>query len=279
MSDPVAYAFVGPDGCRWTGDEWGAIGFDLELLLAGPGVLLPRLQRRADEPHPPRDDDSVAAGVLLDPARKVLLTFAWEAAAVDPRTRAAVFELLAEAWPGWRIEWSYDGQTGLRRHAGLDPDDDRGLAVPALPCPALGPGEKRAEDDPYVTVVTVGTEGCHLLAAVSDHPAAEGPALLDRLAAAPGHGRRHGCAEAGLHVDPERRRVGWWLTGAEALAHRVPGRWPGWTVEFWEDDWTRHERVSAGRFAQPPADRAAARAAVREAVRRQRAAPRPDTLR
>ncbi|MFA7765542.1 hypothetical protein [Streptomyces sp. NRRL S-448] len=48
-----------------------------------------------------------------------------------------------------------------------------------------------------------------------------GPALLDRLSAAPGHAAHAGRAEAGVHVDPGARRVGWWLTGIVPHAGRT----------------------------------------------------------
>ncbi|MGW3040194.1 hypothetical protein ACWC9T_09130 [Kitasatospora sp. NPDC001159] len=46
----------------------------------------------------------------------------------------------------------------------------------------------------------------------------------------------------------------------------MPERWPGWTVEFWQDRWEEHIGAAAGRFQPPPVDRARALAEVRAAV-------------
>lgn len=84
---------------------------------------------------------------------------------------------------------------------------------------------------------------------------------------------------AGLHVDPARRRVGWWLLGAQAGAYEMASRWPGWTVEFWQDRWREQTRVAGDRFAPPPVDRLQALVDVRDEARehwagRRGAAPR-----
>lgn len=154
----------------------------------------------------------------------------------------------------------------LRAHLGLAPEEAASAAV--SPGPALEPGDEEFDDpDPLVAVVTIGPERCapgQDLADIEDHPVEEGPALLDRLRGAPDHGSHRLRADAGIHVDPERRRVGWWLNTARAHARTLAARRPGWTVEFWEDRWAEHQRACGGRFAPPAPDHAAALAGVRE---------------
>ncbi|MFI6449326.1 hypothetical protein [Kitasatospora sp. NPDC050543] len=98
-------------------------------------------------------------------------------------------------------------------------------------------------------------------------PVAEGPALLDRLDGAHNHGTCRLSVSSGIHVDPVRRRVGWWLLGRHAEAYEMAARWPGWEVEFWQDRSDEHVRASGGRFAPPPIDRGGALDRVREGAR------------
>ncbi|MFJ3907947.1 hypothetical protein [Streptomyces vinaceus] len=272
MANRAVFVLCGPGGHTRHRSSYGAVGLDLDLL-AGPDTVLPFLAGhvREDDWYP---DDMVEAGVLADREHRLLLVFAWEGPIASPRTRAATLELLRRAWPGWEVRWLYDGQSGLRAHLGL-PAQEAESAV--YPCPVLDvDDEELDEPDPLVAVVTVGGDRCHVLAAVEDHPVEEGPALLDRLRGAPDHGSHRLYADGGVHVDPRRRRVGWWLTAARAHARDVAARRPGWTVEFWEDRWTEHVRAAGGRFAPPVPDRAAALADVRGEALERWSGPRAD---
>ncbi|MEV6550968.1 hypothetical protein AB0M57_19990 [Streptomyces sp. NPDC051597] len=247
--------------------RFGAAGLDLDLL-AGPDVVLPFLRAHDPARHGWLDDVRCEGAVLVDPHRRVLLVFVRDGPTTCMRHRAAALELLRHSWPGWQVRWTFDGPAELRAYLGLDPDAvrDPGREVRAGAPLAPGDGEL-AEDDPLATVVTVGTGRCHLLAAAGDHPVAEGPALLDRLAAAPDHGRCEFAVLSGLHVDPARRLVGWWLLAAQAGAYQMEARWPGWTVEFWQDRWQEQARAADGRFAPPPVERRQALVDVRDEAR------------
>ncbi|GHI87253.1 hypothetical protein [Streptomyces xanthophaeus] len=279
MGNRAAFVLTGPGGHTLHRSSYGAVALDLDLL-GGPQAVLPFLRSHAPDAswYP---DDMVEAGVLADPDRRLLLLFAWEGPAASHRTRAAALELLRRAWPGWEVRWLYDGQSAMRTHLGLAPQEEPPFAV--HPGPALEPGDEELDDpDPLVAVVTVGPGPgsgpgrCHVLADIAAHPVEEGPALLDRLRDAPDHGSHRLRADAGIHVDPERRRVGWWLNTALAHSRTPAALWPGWTVEFWEDRWSEHVRASGGRFAPPAPDRAAALAEVRDEALARWAGPRGD---
>ncbi|MFE3502549.1 hypothetical protein ACFXPX_19520 [Kitasatospora sp. NPDC059146] len=258
-----------------------AVGIDLDLL-DGPAAVLAML------PELHQDgwwlDDTVAqGGVLLDLGRKVLLFFAREGPSTELRHRAAIFELIRVAWPGWEVRWLYDGAAELRAYVGLDPEYVRCRDADLTLAPFLAPeAEDLAWPDPGGVVVTVGSGGCHVASEAFDHPVREGESLLDRLADAPEHGACRLHVNSGIHLDPERRRLGWWSLSSTPEAYRVPELWPGWTVEFWKDDWERHRRACT-RFYPAPFDTGAeARAAVlaeageRRATRaRHRAQPTP----
>ncbi|MFD9487469.1 hypothetical protein ACFWBX_26580 [Streptomyces sp. NPDC059991] len=283
MADWATFAVVPEDGDHERYElyesRFGAVGLDLDLL-AGPEVVLPFLRAHDRARHGWRDDTRCEGAVLVDPHRRVLLAFASDGPTTCMRHRAAALDLLRHAWPGWQLRWTYDGPAELRAYLGLDPGAVRDPRGEVYAGAALAPGdEELAEDDPLATVVTVGAGRCHLVAATADHPVAEGPALLERLDSAPEHGRCELAVLSGLHVDPARRRVGWWLLGAQAGAYEMASRWPGWTVEFWQDRWQEQTRAAGDRFAPPPADRLQALVDVRDEARehwagRRGAAPR-----
>ncbi|MFJ3926147.1 hypothetical protein [Streptomyces sp. NPDC090022] len=253
--------------------RWGAVGLDLDLL-AGPAETLSVIQR-LEAVDRWLDDVYCQGAALIDLGRKVLLLFAWEGPSTVMRYRAATLELLREAWPGWDLRWAYDGPAELRTYLGLDPEyvRDRGRGT------SLGPllepeDEELADPEPMAAVVTVGSDRCYVVANIADHPIREGAALLDRLSGGPEHGTCRVSADAGIHIDASRRRVGWWVLGASAEAYEMPKRWPGWTVEFWQDSWQEHVRLAPGRFQPPPVDRERALTEVRTAARRHRATSR-----
>ncbi|MFD0404403.1 hypothetical protein [Kitasatospora sp. NPDC127116] len=249
--------------------RFGAVGIDLDLL-AGPTEALSMVQRlRVDDWW--LDDVHCQGAALIDLGRRVLLVFAWEGPSAVMRHRAAALELLREAWAGWDVRWSYDGPAELRSYLGLDPElvRDRGHGVLAGELLEPDP-EDLADPEPMVAVVTVGSDRCYVVANVADHPIREGISLLDRLDGGPEQAVCRMPAEGGVHVDPVRRRVGWWVLGASAEAYEMPQRWPGWTVEFWQDRWEEHVRRSGGRFRPPPVDRDRALAEIRAAVAHRR---------
>ncbi|MFD7643813.1 hypothetical protein ACFV4P_24510 [Kitasatospora sp. NPDC059795] len=227
--------------------RFGAVGIDLDLL-AGPAETLAMVEglRRDDWWL----DDGICQGAaLIDLGRRVLLLFVWEGPTVGLRRRAVAMELLREAWAGWEVRWLYDGNAEVRAHLGLDPEFVRDRESPVCPGPLLAPDDEDLTDpEPMAAVVTLGPEQAFVVANIADHPIREGAALLDRLADAPEHGVCRVAAEAGVHLDPVRRHVGWWTSGAVPEAYAMPERWPGWTVEFWQDRWEEHVRHAPGRF-------------------------------
>ncbi|MER5479300.1 hypothetical protein ABT026_20370 [Streptomyces sp. NPDC002734] len=237
-----------------------AVGIDLDLL-EGPAPVLAMLPELRQDGWW-LDDSTAQGGILLDLGRKVLLLFAWEGPSTELRHRAATFELIRAAWQGWEVRWLYDGPAELRAHVGLDPEHVRCREANLDLAPFLAPGDADlAGPDPGGVVITVGTGHCHIASDAFDHPVRQGPALLHRLAAAPRHQSCHLHVNSGIHLDPERRHVGWWSLFSTPGAYQVPEMWPGWTVEFWQDDWERHVEADA-RFAPAAFGAEDSRAAV-----------------
>ncbi|MFE5209281.1 hypothetical protein [Streptomyces sp. NPDC056600] len=204
-----------------------AVGIDLDLL-EGPAPVLGMLPELRQDGWW-LDDSMAQGGILLDLGRKVLLLFAWEGPSTELRHRAATFELIRAAWPGWDVRWLYDGPAELRAHVGLDPEHVRCRDANLGLAPFLAPGDADlAGPDPGGVVITVGTGHCHIVSDAFDHPVREGPALLHRLATAPRHESCHLHVNSGIHLDPERRHLGWWSLSSTPRAYQVPEAWPGW---------------------------------------------------
>lgn len=240
-------------------DKYGAVRLDV-TLLAGPERVLARAG--AFGPGYWLDDVMCQGAALVDVTRRVLLFFLTDGPSTDPRTRDAMFALLQEAWPGWELRWCWDGNADLRRYLGLDPEAVRDRAARYWPASPIAEDREIAPEEPMLAVVTIGSQRCHLLPTADDHPVCEGPGLIDRLAAATDFTSCEVAAEAGLHLDPERRTVGWWTLANCPRADEIPARWPGWEVTFWRDDRTRHLSAAPGVFALPPVDPAWARATI-----------------
>ncbi|MFI5530567.1 hypothetical protein ACIA8O_18700 [Kitasatospora sp. NPDC051853] len=269
MGDRANIVVIREDGSQELYRSGRAVGFDLDFLR-GPDVLLaslPRLKQDGwwlDEIH-------AQGGAVVDLARKVLMLFVWEGPSTELRHRAATLELLAEAWPGWEVRWLYQGQSALLTYAGRDPAEARRDHDRIYPEELLAPGDEDLErEDPGGVVITFPGGRSHITSDVSDHPLREGPALLDRLADAPEHGTVRLHTASGIHLDPERRELGWWCAYFTPQADEVPMLWPGWTVEFWQDDWQAHVRASGGLFSPAPFDPDEARAEVLAQLRDRR---------
>ncbi|MEU7123120.1 hypothetical protein [Streptomyces zaomyceticus] len=243
MGDRANVIVVRENGAHELYRTGWAVGIDLDLLEGPTPVLAMLPELRQDGWW--LDDTMAQGGILLDLGRKVLLFFAWEGPSTELRHRAATFELIRAAWPGWEVRWLYDGPAELRAYVGLDPEYVRCRHADPSSAPLLVPDdEDLTGPDPGGVVITVGTGRCHVASDAFDHPVREGATLLDRLADAPEHGRCHLHVNAGIHLDPEHRRLGWWSLYSSPRAYQVPELWPGWTVEFWQDDWERHVKVS-----------------------------------
>jgi hypothetical protein len=205
-------------------------------------------------------DDVCSGGALIDADARLLLFFTtapWAGPAGDRYGyRAAMLEAYARVWPGWRVDWAYDGLADLARYLGEDPS-----AVRAGMRAKLTGADLTTE--PPVSLVMIGPDAYGL---VPDDgpPWWMGPDLIDtlrpdrRVESVP-------MPRSGLHLDPAVRRAGLWsvepLCGIREAWPRV---WPGWELEFWTDRFVN--QVSRSGFALPAPDRDGARAELARRV-------------
>jgi hypothetical protein len=116
-------------------------------VVAGPSYALRRIDDRPPSTGDGRLDDA-KAGILVDPARQVLLFFGSHRQALQLDLRAALFAVLRHTWPGWTVRWAYGGVADLLAYVGLtdrsafddaDPADAAHLTWLRGLAPAVGP--------------------------------------------------------------------------------------------------------------------------------------------
>lgn len=175
--------------------------------------------------------------------------------------RAAILAVLARTWPGWQIDWAYDGLADLVTHVGQDPAIVRSEG-------SLEEKPVAAEDDQVGCLVTVTDGGDPPRAYALDCDAEEvidlGPAVLGRL---PGDALRTHCAvipESGVHLAPTTRSAGvWTIRSLCGALDRLERLWPGWHWEMWEDRRDEQRTRTAGRISIPEPDLVTALGALR----------------
>jgi len=235
----------------------------LNLSMAGPDLTVRYLDayhdaygRAADWGGEPEGWDMAAeGGLLVDQDRQTMLVFTIYTNVAE---RAAYFATVAHAWPGWRVEWAYDGIADLMRHAGdgpsvddveyrADPDDlELGHRVygqygsPKSVCRylvtvAAADGRTTAHSVTYPKPWWVGEP---LLGALGEE------SLVDSCPTMP---------EAGLHLDLRTHDAWLWtcnrpLNGIREHWHTL---WPGWRLTFCEGRYAEQLDRCAGVVAVP----------------------------
>ncbi|AGZ45405.1 hypothetical protein AFR_35745 [Actinoplanes friuliensis DSM 7358] len=224
------------------------MGYSLDAWLAlGPDPALAVLRSfPVWEPDEWQLESSCEAGALLDLDTRELLFYL----DLDYERRAALLDGYGATWPGWQIRWAYNGISDVTDALGLpstvlehEPWDSTDL---------YRWGRAAADEEPIVRyLVTVG-EVAYALDPYAGQPWQVGPALLEQLT--DGH-RVTGWPEVprgGLHLDPGSRTAGiWCIEPVLGVAERFAGRWPGWTLQWWEDRYDEQERRAGGTFVPP----------------------------
>ncbi|MET7418732.1 hypothetical protein [Dactylosporangium sp. NPDC005555] len=240
MGSSVNYVVVRDAGYTVYAQGGGAgHGIDYNFA-AGPEVVLRWLANLGDFADGRWFDDVMCeGGVLIDVDRRVLLLFN----TVYNRMvyRAAMLEAYAATWPGWEIRWAYDGVADLMAYIGVDPAGARNDHRPGRT------GRNEFEpDDPVAAVVTIrGADGRVRLYGLNPDNAWRrwhmGSDLVEWVAAGPELPESAtNSPTAGLDLDPAARRAGLWtVEPLHGLRQRWAELWPGWTLEFWGDDWAR----------------------------------------
>jgi len=271
MGHRANLVIVDHDGWRLHYSHWAANGI-YRWLAAGPDPAMAFVlaQRQVDVRHGWLNDVWCEGGTVVDTVARRLLWFGNDVMSDLPERRA-YSRLLSETWPGWRVDWAYDGVGDLAAHVGIDRAAVRALdmkELTAAPRIALEINAPRARDNvepppnrqewyDLLTVRTAdGGSAWALTHQLHGHPAWLGPPLLDQLPG-PGFDRLRLAALpcAGLHIDVPAREVGIWVSGiCPGLLPALDEQWPGWSVTFWHDRYERQLAAAEHAVTVPACD-------------------------
>ncbi len=251
MGARANYVLVDDRGWKLFYAHWGAQFLDIHLA---PGPDAARSYVEGLEPVDPPvhwlDDRWAEGGFLLDFTRRKLCWFGTAEDMHELPYRRAFQALLARTWPDWTRTASSRGLADLLAYVGQDPSV---AAVPELldqaPRTGFRPPRPRELAEGWWYLVTVGDRQGQVRGFATsghgDHPFAAGarlPELITQAGAALGPIISAATPLGGVHLETAARRAGWWSPRDEGVLLATTSRaWPGWNVQFWDDDYERHE--------------------------------------
>lgn len=263
MGARANYLVVRDGAWRLFYSHWGANGIECDLL-AGPDAadrFITAQREVTGDPGGWLDDVWCEGAALVDHDRRLLLWFGVHLD--DYAYRSATLAVLGRTWPGWRVEWAYDGLADLAAHVGMDRSAVRVDPDPDDPAPV------DPDDGVVECLVTVADGGTRRAYAVWNTDAAEiidhGERVLGML---PDAARVTACPAtpmSGVHLDTSARTAAvWTITLLNGALARTEAGWPGWTWEFWADRYEHHRAAAGGGVTLPEPDLRAALAALRD---------------
>lgn len=223
--------------------QWGAYQLELDLL-PGPEPAT-RFARRQREVSSWMWEPECDGACLIDHDERRLLLFCHCGA--DQSYRLAALGTLARTWPGWRVEWAYDGLEQLKVAVGHATD-----------IAARSPEHPRAGEewcDVLVTVIHQGQTRAHLVDSAESVIRSGARSLDDHRSAWPTITSCPGKVVAGIHFDLDDQTAGVWTSSTLRRALRnVEEGWPGWHWSNWEDRSAEQARRVAGTLTVPEPD-------------------------
>lgn len=244
------WAHYGSNGMGYSLDAWLALGPGPVLAMFGGGAW------PAWEPGEWQWESWALAGALVDVDARELLLFL--ECGYDERLGA--LEAYPRVWPGWTVRWAWNGMSDITDALGLDRAVVRREPWTETDLFRWGRPEKDPTAEPWMyQLITVGD--------VAYGPAPDraweiGPSVLGQIPELRQVAVWPKVPRAGLHLDPDTRSAGIWsIEPVHGLTERFAERWPGWTLDFWEDRFAEQEARCGGAFRFPVPD-------VDQAVRR-----------
>ncbi|NUP05742.1 MAG: hypothetical protein HOW73_06745 [Polyangiaceae bacterium] len=223
-------------------DHWCANRLDVELFW-GPELAVEFIEQRkhVEDRFGWLDEVWCEGGAVLDEDTRVLTWFGGEEVAFDVPLRRALFELMANQWPGWQLRWATGGIAELGACVGLPAER---FLTEREPDGAFTLLTEYPEDND--TLLTVRQDGRTLVAQICGEVdgLAAGSGLLPQLLAFPRTASlrwRGDMPTGGVHIDVEERGLYYWLANPVcAIERRVQAAWPGWTTECLQDRFEVH---------------------------------------
>ncbi|WP_067482285.1 hypothetical protein [Actinomadura hibisca] len=262
MGDRANYAVLRDGALGLYEAHWGASRLTVELL-PGPDAATALFTGRAPADRW-LDDVAGQGGALVDHDRRRLLYHAVDAGGYAGR--AAVREVLRRTWPGWRIDWAWDGQGDLADAAGQDRAAIRSDAPPLELWPSY-------DQEHWINCLVTVTDGGKTRAYAIDTDFADvlgrGVGLIDELADWPTVEHCASLPESGVHFDVAERAAGFWTVQPLCGRHeQMAARRPDWTWSMWNDRYTEQLARTDHAVTCPEPDMARAYATLRERAAR-----------
>ncbi|HEX4815194.1 MAG TPA: hypothetical protein VFV66_20825 [Nonomuraea sp.] len=167
-------------------------------------------------------------------------------------SRSVLLDVLALTWPGWRVEWLYQGLADVLVRLGEDLRQVH-VGVSSFLRRLRPAGHYRGC---LVTVAEMGGIRAYALLNAPVEVVAMGERVLSRLPTEALTTALHQTPDSGVHFDLVARQA--WLWSIDPL-YRVldwPSTgWPGWTWHFLADDWAAHLAMTANTVRFPVMER------------------------
>lgn len=250
--------------------HWGAHALDRALA---PGLEAAMRYLETQKAIPPErlvedptagwlDDVWAEGGALVDVRARRVLYFTARDDDVLAFQRVTLL-VLGRTFPGWSIDYAFDGLGDLASELGFDVSVVRDVFPHPVPVEDRLAALDDDDEDDAVDVLTVRhgpgrTDVYPLSRQTGGHLGWLGPTLLAELPAPPEHPVLRVPPVSGLHLDVPDRSVGAWTAVAQpGLRAALPQIWSGWRTDFWRDGYERHAE-RAGTVSFPPPDLMAA---------------------
>ena len=221
-------------------DHWVASELDA-MLFWGPEDALAFIRQRDPTEHPLLDQVWGEGGAVVNLDAKRLTWFGGEDIKYDIILKRLHEQLMARNWAGWQIDWCVEGVGTLADVAGLSRE---GLMMSTPDEPFLyEDGEFRDDSSTLLTMrrggVFTSTRLHGDVDALALQNANDTAALIDDdpvpLAQQD--------LEAGVHIDLDSKRVGFWTAHCADSLDAIFANWPGWHLTFWGDRFEEHRAL------------------------------------
>jgi hypothetical protein len=237
MGHRANYVIADDTGFRLFESQWGGLSLARDLL-AGPDRAIAHF--RAQRPVETWLASFTCDGAALVDLRARRLHFYATTTIPEllrPAARRLYFARLRERWPGWSVDWAYEGSFELAARVGLDESVVETIDEPR------DPSLIRDLEDPWSLITVTPAEGRprhHPLRDGVDDLLRLGPRLLPVLSAIAPCDRLaldEAPDDGGVVIDLRDRRIDYWCSGypRKGIGSLAARCFPGWSAEFHED--------------------------------------------
>lgn len=190
-------------------------------------------------------------GAVINSDKQLLLLFGGEDIAYDVPLRRLYLRLLANTWPGWQVQWAYEGVCDLADSIGVPRQQ------------VLTKRESVASSrfiiaEPLEWAESIASlkllRGRLLLFPIQASPRewlCAGPDILEsnRMGGVSEYQMKGFMTGGGFHIDEVRQSIELWTTSDAAnIVQRVSDAWSGWKTTWYQDQFEFQVNRTDGRF-------------------------------